>query len=299
MKKLILTLFATILTISGFAQTIGEAFYVYRNDGMINTFFRSEIDSIAYSYYDADSLLYDEIVSQVVYTPDSIYQIPLAIIDSVGFVTPETKYKPDVIRLEGVIRNYILGSDSLTVFFRSDTPNDILPKIGDKLVTTEMSEVFAGGFIGQVKEKEQSGDTIFINCDVIGIEEVFECFYYSTNGVPQNNPIKARALEWDWNNYYAPGPFAFSFTSFLDANFTPIDCPFKVSPKLDVTIAPTFWSKGSIIVHPLKGVFISMDIKQHTSFTMDKAISGEINATRDFAPEFRLTSKSLCLSVDH
>lgn len=271
---------------AGMSQTIGEAFYVYRNDGMINTFFRSEIDSISFSYYDTDSVLYDEIVSQVVYTPDSIFQIPLAIIDSVGFVTPETKYKPDVIRLEGVIRNYILGSDSLTVFFLSDTPSDILPKIGDKLVTTEMSKVFAGGFIGQVEEIEQNGDTIFLNCDVIGIEEVFECFYYSTNGKPQGNPQTARAIEWDWNNYYAPGPFAFSFTSFLDANFTPIDCPFKISPKLDVAIAPTFMGKGSIIVHPLRGVVINMDIKQHTSFTMDMAVSGEKNVKRDFAPEF-------------
>lgn len=271
---------------AGMSQTIGEAFYVYRNDGMINTFYRSEIDSISFSYYDADSVLYDEIVSQVVYTPDSIFQIPLAIIDSVGFVTPETKYKPDVIRLEGVIRNYILGSDSLTVFFRSDTPSDILPKVGDKLVTTEMSKVFAGGFIGQVEEIEQNGDTIFLNCDVIGIEEVFECFYYSTNGKSQGNPQTARAIEWDWNNYYAPGPFAFSFTSFLDANFTPIDCPFKISPKLDVAIAPTFMGKGSIIVHPLRGVVINMDIKQHTSFTMDMVVSGEKNVKRDFAPEF-------------
>ena len=38
----IILLLATVC-ISSMAQTIGEAFYVYRNDGMINTFFRSEI----------------------------------------------------------------------------------------------------------------------------------------------------------------------------------------------------------------------------------------------------------------
>ena len=179
MKKVIFTLLMVISAVAGMSQTIGEAFYVYRNDGMINTFFRSEIDSIAYSYYDADSLLYEEIVSQVVYTPNSIYQIPLAVIDSVGFVTPETKYQPNVIRLEGEIRNYILGSDSLTVYFRSDTPNNILPKIGDKLVTTEMSEVFEGGFLGQVESIAQTNDTISLICNMIGLDEVFECFYYS------------------------------------------------------------------------------------------------------------------------
>ena len=284
MKKMFFTLLMIFISTVGISQTIGEAFYVYRSDGMINTFFRSEIDSIAYSYYDTDSLLYSEVVSQVVYTPDSIYQIPLAVIDSVGFATPETKYQPGVIRLEGEIRNYIIGSDSLVVFFRSDTPSRILPKVGDKLVTTEMSDVFAGGFIGQVEGMSQKGDTIFLHCDAIGIEEVFECFYYSTNGVPQDNPQKARALEWDWNNYYAPGPFVFSYTSFLDASFEPIDCPWVLTPQLDVTIAPSFRSKGSIIVHPLRGVVISMDIKQHTSFIKDEAVSGEINTKRDFHP---------------
>lgn len=274
--------------VAGMSQTIGEAFYIYRNDGMINTFFRSEIDSIAYSYYDADSLLYEEIVSQVVYTPDSIYKIPLAVIDSVGFVTPETKYQPNVIHLDGEIRNYIIGSDSLTIYFRSDTPNNILPKIGDKLVTTEMSEMFMGGFLGQVEAKGQKDETIALHCCAIGLEEAFECFYYSTNGMSQKETNKTRAARWEWNGYYAPDPFAFSFSGFLNANVKPIDCPtkfLKLPPKLDVTIAPTFQSKGSIIVHPLRGVIISIDIKQHTSLSQEFAVSGGVGVSHDFAPD--------------
>ena len=164
------------ICISSMAQTIGEAFYVYRNDGMINTFFRSEIDSISYSYYDTDSLRYDEIVTQVIHTQDSIYQIPLAVIDSVGFVTPKTEYQPDVINLEGAIRDYVFGSDSLTIYFRSNTPFNILPKAGDKLVTTEISDVFRGGFLGKVVDKEEKGDTIALHCDAIDLEEAYKCF---------------------------------------------------------------------------------------------------------------------------
>ena len=67
MKKLITTLILVWVTITGIAQTIGEAFYIFRNDGEINGFVRSEVDSIVYSYYDADSILYDDIVSQIVY----------------------------------------------------------------------------------------------------------------------------------------------------------------------------------------------------------------------------------------
>lgn len=278
MKKILFTLLMVFSAIVGMSQTIGEAFYVYRNDGMINTFFRSEIDSIAYSYYDADSLLYDEIVSQVVYTSDSVYQIPLAVIDSVGFVTPETKYQPNVIRLEGEIRDYILDSDSLTVFFRSDTPNSILPKIGDKLVTTEMSDVFEGGFLGKVESIAQTNDTITLKCNMIGLEEVFECFYYSNSYEHPQATNKRRALSW--NGSFSPSPFVFSLTGFLKASIKPVDCPWKFAPKYDVSIAPSFHSKGSIIVHPIKGVVINLDIKQQTAITQDIAMTGSLSVTK-------------------
>lgn len=282
MKKIFFTLLMILTTAVGMSQTIGETFYVYRNDGMINTFFRSEIDSIAYSYYDADSLLYEEIVSQVVYTHDSIYQIPLAVIDSVGFVTPETKYKPNVIRLEGEIRDYILGSDSLTVYFRSDTPNSILPKIGDKLVTTEMSDMFEGGFLGQVETVTQINDTISLICNMIGLDEVFECFYYSNSYEQPKATNKKRELSG--NGSFSPGPFEFSFNNYLNAWVEPVDCPWKVTPKYDVKISPSFRSKGSIIVHPVKGVVISFDIKQQTSISQDIAMTGSVEASHDFTP---------------
>ncbi len=95
-----------------------DAFYIYRNDGQFNAFFRDEVDSIHYSCYDLDSTFCNGYVTQVVYTSDSTYRIPLAAIDSVGFVTPETKYQPDVKVIEGDIRSYVLSSDSLTVFFQ-------------------------------------------------------------------------------------------------------------------------------------------------------------------------------------
>ena len=90
MKKSIIFILSCLSVLTSTAQTIGEAFYIYRNDGQFNAFFRTEIDSIAYSNYDADGNWYEDVVTQRVYTQDSLYQIPLAAIDSVGFVTPET-----------------------------------------------------------------------------------------------------------------------------------------------------------------------------------------------------------------
>ena len=283
MKKLPLTIYFLISALAGMSQTIGDAFYIYRNDGMINTFFRSEVDSIAYSYYDADSLRYEEIVTQIVYTPDSIYSIPLAVVDSVSFVTPKTEYKPGTIVLEGDIRSYIIGTDSLTVLFRSDTPANILPKIGDKLVTTELSEVFPFGFIGEVEQIEQRGDTIAVVCYATDLDDVFECFYYSSQKVI--SPAGARRVSFD--DTYCPGPFVFSHTDHLNASVTPIDIPntaFAFSPKFETTISPSFSGKGSIIVHPLKGVVVCMDIRQESTIKEDLAFTGAIGVSRDFTP---------------
>ena len=159
------------------AQTIGEAFYIYRNDGQFNAFFRDEVDSIAYSHYDADSLFYDEIVMQLVYTADSLYRIPLAAIDSVGFVQPETKYKEDAVPLIGSIFDYLISSDSLSLIFALSTPSTLLPNIGDKLVATDLTDKLPIGFSGTVRQVEQTADGYVVSCDSLALEEVVEQFY--------------------------------------------------------------------------------------------------------------------------
>ena len=127
MKKFFLTMMFAVAAMAGMAQTISEAFYIYRNDGQFNAFFRDEVDSIAYSNFDADSVFYDEVVMQVVYTADSIYRIPLASVDSVAFVTPETKYKPGVKQIVGELRDYVISSEQMSITFASNTPQSLLP----------------------------------------------------------------------------------------------------------------------------------------------------------------------------
>ena len=140
MKKLFLCLQFVMAVVTGKGQTIGEAFYIYRNDGQFNAFFRDEVDSITYSNYDADSVFYDEVVMQVVYSADSVYRIPLAVVDSVAFVTPETKYKSGVVKLEGLLREHLILVMGDTIRFDLSTPMSIVPHVGDKLATLEMSE---------------------------------------------------------------------------------------------------------------------------------------------------------------
>ena len=177
MKRISLIILLAVVVLSGMAQNIGEAFYIYRNDGQFNAFFRDEVQSIEYSYYDADSVKYEEIVTQVVITADSVYKIPLALIDSVGFVTPETKYKEDAVVLSGSLFDYLISADSLVLTFSSSIPYSLLPKVSDKLVTMELTDKLPCGFAGKVRSIENIGNNITVYCDSLAFEEAVSRFY--------------------------------------------------------------------------------------------------------------------------
>ena len=90
MKKTILFL-SILITMFVKAEAQNDAMYVYRNDGKVNAFSRSEIDSMTYSHYDADSIYHNEWQAQIVYMADCVYYIPLEVIDSIRFAAPEAK----------------------------------------------------------------------------------------------------------------------------------------------------------------------------------------------------------------
>ena len=154
-----------------------QVFYIYRNDGIIHTFFTANIDSMTCSTMDIDSIEHGEFVVQEVYTSDSVYRIPMETIDSVSFVTPETKYRPGVKVLEGDLKEYIVSRDSLTLLFRMDTPVGVLPVVGDKLVSTESDDVLGGAFVGQVERVVPQDNGIEIICVPVDLMEVFEYYY--------------------------------------------------------------------------------------------------------------------------
>lgn len=177
MKKTFFSLLMALVAMCATAQGVGDAFYIYRNDGQFNAFFRDEVDSIAYSYYDTDSVYYNDIVTQVIYTPDSIYRIPLAAIDSVGFVQPETIYREDAVPLTGDLFDYIVKVDSLTLTFDMSLPLSLTPHVGDKLVNTDVTDKLPYGFVGQVRQVSTSFGGIVVRCDSIGLSDAVSRFY--------------------------------------------------------------------------------------------------------------------------
>lgn len=158
--------------------SIGEAFFIYRNDGHFNGFFRDEVDSIGFSHYDDNGLRYNKIAVQVIYTPDSIYRIPLALIDSVSFVQPEIIYKPGVRRVEDLFEKYLQKVDGLQLTFSTDMPKAEMPKPNEILLCLDLdTPFFEDGYAGKVLEVIEGDGKIVVECDSVGdITEIFQQF---------------------------------------------------------------------------------------------------------------------------
>ena len=242
------TLHCSLFVSEAQAQTIGEAFYIYRNDGGFNAFFRDEVDSMAYSHYDLDSVYYDENVTQLVYTPDSIYRIPLAAIDSVAFVQPENVLKQDVRSLEGSILDYLVKYEGACLYFLTTIPSDLQPRVGDKLVTIEMTEMFPIGFFGAVISVTKEDGYVVVECSSLDIEDVFESYSYSVNITSDDGESsKARSGGKPIDKYFSIPTLSHSWS--IGGGYS----IFSVSNTFGASLTPKFHIKGNDIKDPVRG----------------------------------------------
>ena len=178
MRRLFLSTIFCLTALLGLqAQSEGDAIYVFRNDGQFNAFFDAQVDSITWSHYDADSIWHSDWQMQVVHTADSIYRIPLAVIDSVTFVAPDPVLSSDVVRMEKGLLDYLISVEGMTLTFEPSLPKALQPSKGDILVCTDFEHpLFEEGFVGKVNDTSASGDGFIVDCDTVhDITEVFEC----------------------------------------------------------------------------------------------------------------------------
>ena len=194
--SIIMAVLAMFSTLPMSAQQTQDALYIYRNDGGFNGFFFADIDRIEYSKIDTLGVEQADYVVQEVYALDSVFRIPISAIDSVTFVTPETVYKKDVAHTtESDLWNYVIGSDSVTmIVLASNTPASMIPKVGDKIVTTKSRNYLPGGFYGLVQSVTNGSNGITVNCEVPDLTELFDQWVCKAAGSCDNTETnEARA----------------------------------------------------------------------------------------------------------
>ena len=275
-RRINLIILLVAITLSGTAQTIGDAFYIYRNDGQFNAFFRDEIQNIEYSYEDVDGNHYDEIVTQVINTNDSIYKIPLAAIDSVVFVQPKTIYKEDVIRLDDDLYNYVIDVDGMELTLSSQTPASIIPTIGDKVAAVELTEKFPYGFLGRVTSVNISSNGINIICTPIDLDEAVSSFALTID-------LQTSDSEMSKLRSYRRATHEYSFD--LGEHHATFDLSGVISKKdiltfsgkasVGVTIHPSVVVRTIYNVNTQMGMYVRAVITGKTSSSVKLDIAGE------------------------
>ena len=270
-----------------------EAFYIYRNDGQFNAFFNDEVDSIIYSKIALDSTLCDDYVVQEVYTADSLYRIPLAAIDSVGFVTPETVYKSGVTDIAENLWQYVITATDSTLLLQSSTPSKLIPQKGDKLVYTEMTETFPAGFAGEVSSVTTNADGIFVSCVAVDLEEIFDTYY----GVTTTNNPQTRSVYNSGRQIIAPGTFSLP-TKWLEQ--LSASCDLKDDYALDASfsfgmdVTPKFEVSAMVIIDRIHGTYYTISCIGDYHLSQNISFSGSLSYSRDFKIDIPPVPIPLC-----
>ena len=153
-----------------------EAFYIYRNDGDLNAFFFDEVKSMSYSKIDFEGVEHDKYVMQEVETKDSLYRIPLAVIDSIGFQQPDIILNPKLKMMdEDGLTEYIHIRWSDRITFKETLPESMRPQVGDVLVGFNPAVYGSEGFGVKVTETYLAYDGKW-NCAFERVKDIGDLF---------------------------------------------------------------------------------------------------------------------------
>ena len=274
-----------LMAMTGFAQKrqTGDVMYVYQKDGMINSFPRSEIVEMSYSNEGIDSVMYDEPITQVIATADSIYRFALSRIDSISFVTPDAVYMPGVTPLEGELLQYVEKCDSMTIYFAANTPANLLPKVGDKLGIGFLNEKFPQGFAGVVKTV--NGRTV--ECEQAELEDIFETLYCVTTTEVSQGDNAARRRDMEIVMPYEPKitikPIDVNFTRELEGMIKIGSYAFTGDNVILSTITPTLNFKAELVIRKPFGLRFSGDFTGEIKAESKTGIYGSLEFAQDLS----------------
>jgi len=220
MKQTVYTLLYLMALLLAVPQTAAaqqkaaqDALYIFRNDGGFNAFFFRDIDHFEYSKVDTLGVEHDDYVTQEIHALDSVFRIPISAIDSVAFVTPETKYRADAFVAQANLVDYVIASDSSTWFrVKKETPAGLLPKVGDKLLIEQSCDLLPGGFSGKVTALDQATDGITVRTERISLTEVYEQYVWKFDGsqLQPEDATRTRAADDDKITGNAEGSISLS-----------------------------------------------------------------------------------------
>lgn len=294
MKRILLSAILLLaLFIGGFAQN--NVMYVYRNDGVINSFLKEEIDSIRWSCLDIDSVAHQDYVCQEVWTADSVYRIPLELVDSVSFVTPKTVLNEGVVDIAKSMWEYVLRSENQTFILNPSIPSGLIPSVGTKLVYMKIDEKFPGGFAGEVSTVNSTAEGYSVECKDVKLEDVFDTFYSVTSlygyADDENNSARTalKGVEEFGDESFRLPTIRLSQSEEISRNVLSRDLAIKGGTKYELSIYPQFHVRTSLIINKEMGVYHSASIYGDITIQQQLSLYGGLEYEKDFLdPEVAL-----------
>lgn len=267
MRRVLFLICLLLTAIGARAQEKAEQVLVFRNTGEVNLFFTDSLQCIEFSHFDADSLEHDEIVSQVFRTADTTMFVPLCEIDSVAFgPRNEVVWKENVHNLQDEGTQWIIRYDGQCVYYKQETPADILPKKGDKLFYGVQDELFPTGLIARVDAVTLQGEEYAVSVTDVELSEVFDRLFYAGKS---NIGTRRR--------HDRPGP-SFAPIAKVEADLTLGPIALKGTYELDADV--------DVVANPLKGYYyFSLD----GTSTFEGGIEGKADDTFKGEKEMEIT----------
>ena len=154
MRRVILLCMVWVCVALSFAADESDQLLVFRNTGEVNLFYASEVDSIVCSYMDADSIVYDVLVSQVFYAKDTTLYVPIEEIDSVTYGSRNAmEYKSDAMPIDAAHLEWIKSYDGTYIYYKPHTPASVIPREGTGLFfPAKESNIFPNGLCAKVEQ---------------------------------------------------------------------------------------------------------------------------------------------------
>ena len=274
------------------AMRTQDALYIFRNDGQFHFFYYGDIDHIAYSKTDTLGVEQEDYVVQEVYALDTLYRIPLSAIDSVAFVTPEDKVREDVFCPDKSITDYVVASDSVWwMVLAPNTPQSLIPKVGDKLLIEQTCALLPDGFGGRVVGCELNEDGYLIVTEPVSLIEIYDRLVVKgavapsgqtsaakgrrPNGIFDGYTIDVPEETWDIVPYSTSLSLTHSWQ--LSKNGAPVSVSFDVTGSATSSFDPKLTYRACIFYDVEYGLTADIHSTCESESSFELSLSGTLN----------------------
>jgi 3D (Asp-Asp-Asp) domain-containing protein len=190
MKQLHLIILLGLLSLTSGLQAQeqaeqGEQLLVFRNTGVVDLLYTNRVDSILTT----DS-------TQVFYAKDTTLVVPFTELDSVAVGSRNVREMNASVRELTNDRDlpWIIRVEGNHIYYRLNTPQDILPKIGDKLFYGESHNLFPIGLSAKVINMTYLAEEIDVEIEPVELHEIFDRFFYAGRVTMSDMPAETRYL---------------------------------------------------------------------------------------------------------